>query len=237
MCLFTTEGKWKKKVNQHPEEWLEGDPVKRTQIFIGCHLRFFRVASTRIFFQGGSLKKVSRHTYKSEKNQVAPSKFLSRFYRVPFKSLLRVQIKRVSNDPFLWYFENNFGPLPKTTWPLSILQKNLWHCQVSAWLIITIAILNVFITDQCSVVSCYQRFVPSIGNVEKTIWVFNYFGRPGLFGGTENFFNFSKVFFYVFMGRTSTKFKFLYILVSTLKIGVKWKWKRGWYWLFCVKIG
>ena len=115
---------------------------------------------------------------------MAPSKFLSRFYRVPFKSLLRVQIKRVSNDPFLWYFENNFGPLPKTTWPLSILQKNLWHCQVSAWLIITIAILNVFITDQCSVVSCYQRFVPSIGNIEKTIGVFNYFGRLGLFGGT-----------------------------------------------------
>ena len=65
------------------------------------------------FFQGGSLKKVGCHTYKSEKNQVstlkkiwvdatlkksqvAPYKNLGRFYRVPFKSFLRVQIKWVT---------------------------------------------------------------------------------------------------------------------------------------------
>ena len=35
--------------NLHPEKWFEGYPVKSTQIFIGCHLRFVRVASTQIF--------------------------------------------------------------------------------------------------------------------------------------------------------------------------------------------
>ena len=27
--------------NLHPEKWFEGYPVKSTQLFIGCHLRFF----------------------------------------------------------------------------------------------------------------------------------------------------------------------------------------------------
>ena len=88
-------------------------PVKSTQIFIGCHLEFFRVASTQIFFHGGSLKKVGRFTYKSEKksgehpeknlgrcypkkSHVAPYKNLGRFYRVPFKALIRLQIKWAS---------------------------------------------------------------------------------------------------------------------------------------------
>ena len=65
------------------------------------------------FFLGGSLKKVGYHTYKSEKksgehpekiwvdatlkkSQVAPKKYLGGFYRVPFKSLLRVQIKQMT---------------------------------------------------------------------------------------------------------------------------------------------
>ena len=94
-------------INLHSEKLFQF-----TQIFIGCHLRFFRVASNQIFFQGGSLKKVRCHTYKSEKksgerpeknlgrcyskkSQVAPYENLCRFYRVPFKSLLRVQIKWV----------------------------------------------------------------------------------------------------------------------------------------------
>ena len=45
------------------------------------------------FFEGGSLKKVGRH---QKKIRWAPWKNLGRFYRVPFKSILRVQIKRVS---------------------------------------------------------------------------------------------------------------------------------------------
>ena len=55
--------------NLHPEKWFEGYPVKSTQIFLGCHLRFFRVASTQIFFRmrPGSLKKAGFHTCKSEK--------------------------------------------------------------------------------------------------------------------------------------------------------------------------
>jgi hypothetical protein len=57
--------------------------------------KIYPVKSTQIFFQGGSLKKVGCHAYKSEKNQVSTQKKnLGRFYRVPFKSLLRVQIKQ-----------------------------------------------------------------------------------------------------------------------------------------------
>ena len=58
------------------------------------------------------MKKVGCHTYKSEKNQVSnlkkiwvdatlkksqvePYKNVGRFYRAPFKSLLRVQIKQI----------------------------------------------------------------------------------------------------------------------------------------------
>ena len=45
------------------------------------------------FFQAATLKKIwVEATLK--KSQVAPYKNLGRFYRVPFKSLLRVQIKR-----------------------------------------------------------------------------------------------------------------------------------------------
>ena len=30
-----------------------------------------------------------------------------------------------------------------------------------------------------------QRFVSSIGNIEKAVWVFNCLGRPAVFGSTE----------------------------------------------------
>ena len=33
------------------EKSFEGYPIKTTQIFLGCHLRFFRVAPTQIFFR------------------------------------------------------------------------------------------------------------------------------------------------------------------------------------------
>ena len=42
--------------NLHPAKWFEGYPVKSTQMFTECHLRFFRVVSNQIFFQGSSLK-------------------------------------------------------------------------------------------------------------------------------------------------------------------------------------
>ena len=45
--------------NLHPDKWFGGYPVKSTQIFIGCHLRFFRVASTQIFFRVAAWKKLS----------------------------------------------------------------------------------------------------------------------------------------------------------------------------------
>ena len=85
------------------------------------------------FFQGGSLKKVGCHTYKSEKkscelpkkiwvdaytlkkSQVAPYKNLGRFCRVPFKSLLRVQIRRLK----VKYFQFTFS---------STLFKNVIFC-------------------------------------------------------------------------------------------------------------
>ena len=103
--------------NLHPEKWFELYHVKSTQIFIGCHLIFFMVASTQTFFQGGSLKNV---TYELEKKPSwAPwKKNLGRFYRVPFKSLLRVQIERttvhnidflflhLSKDPFWHQWQN-----------------------------------------------------------------------------------------------------------------------------------
>ena len=64
-----------------------------------------------------TLKQVGCHTCKAEKNQVSilqkiwvdptlkksqvvPYKNLDRFYRLPFKSVLRVQIKRVNNLPY-----------------------------------------------------------------------------------------------------------------------------------------
>ena len=60
--------------NLYPEKWFEGYPVKSTQIF-------FRVAAW---------KKVGCHTYKFEKKSGEhPEKNLGRFYRVPFKSILR----------------------------------------------------------------------------------------------------------------------------------------------------
>ena len=60
----------------------EGYPVKSIQIFTGCHLIFsgYTVAEykydTQLFF-------LSCH----------PEKSLGRFYWIPFKSLLRVEIK------------------------------------------------------------------------------------------------------------------------------------------------
>ena len=49
------------------------------------------------FFQAATLKKIwVEGTLK--KSQVAPYENLGRFYSVPFKSLLRVQIKR-ANEP------------------------------------------------------------------------------------------------------------------------------------------
>ena len=44
------------------------------------------------FFQATTLKKNLGRSY-PKKSQVAPYKNLGRFYRVPYKSLLRVQIK------------------------------------------------------------------------------------------------------------------------------------------------
>ena len=38
-----------------------------------------------------------------------------------------------------------------------------------------------------------QRFVPSIGNIEKTMWVFNW-ADWAVFGRFENFFNFAKLY-------------------------------------------
>ena len=94
--------------NLHPEKWFEGYPVKSTQIYIGCHLRcytkkyqcaclisfsdlyvwhpaFFKLPPWKKIWVNANLKK----------SQVSPYKNLGRFYRVPFKSLLRVQIKRM----------------------------------------------------------------------------------------------------------------------------------------------
>ena len=83
------------------------------EIFIGCHLRFFRVESTQIFFQGAHLiffgfismtpnffqaATLNKIRVEATLSQVAPYKNLDRFYRVPFKSLFRVQIKW-ANEP------------------------------------------------------------------------------------------------------------------------------------------
>ena len=52
------------------------------------------------FFQAATLKNIwVEATLK--KYQVAPYKNLGRFYRVPFKSLFRVQIKRAIESAFL----------------------------------------------------------------------------------------------------------------------------------------
>ena len=48
------------------------------------------------FFQAATLKKIWVEAT-VQKSQVATYKNLGRFYRVPFKSLLRVQIKRAIN--------------------------------------------------------------------------------------------------------------------------------------------
>ena len=80
------------------------------RIYLKVPCKIYPVRSTKFFFQAGTLKKAGCHTYKSEKKsgehpkkiwvdatvkkyQVAPYKNMGRFYRVPFKSILRVQIK------------------------------------------------------------------------------------------------------------------------------------------------
>ena len=85
--------------NLHPEMWFEGYPVKSTQIFIRCHLKYFRVASTQIFSGLSAWQKLGQHLGKNlgrcypKKFQVAPYKNLVRLYRIPVKSRLRLQIK------------------------------------------------------------------------------------------------------------------------------------------------
>ena len=49
---FRNENKLFMKFYLHAT-WIQD--VRSTQIFVGCHLRFFRVASTQIFFQGAHL--------------------------------------------------------------------------------------------------------------------------------------------------------------------------------------
>ena len=90
----------------HPEKW-----IVIWRVLCKIYPDFYNV-QPEIFFQGGSLKKAGCHTSKSEKNQVStlkkiwldatlkkisggmpPYKNLGTFFRVPFKSLLKVQIK------------------------------------------------------------------------------------------------------------------------------------------------
>ena len=60
--------------NLHPEKGFEGYPVKSTQIFIGCHLIFFRVASTQIFFRVAAWKKLGVILINQKKIRWAPWK-------------------------------------------------------------------------------------------------------------------------------------------------------------------
>ena len=89
--------------NLQPQTWFDGYPVKSNQIFIRCNLKFFRVAifskvltyffliykyDTKLFVKLATWKNLGRSN--SKIFQVAPYKNLGRFYRVPFKSHLRV---------------------------------------------------------------------------------------------------------------------------------------------------
>ena len=79
MLITLVKDQYNRTFNLHPEKWSEAYRVKSTQIFIGCHLRFFKVSFYPGFLQGGSLKKVGCHTYKSEKKSGAhPEKTLCR---------------------------------------------------------------------------------------------------------------------------------------------------------------
>ena len=73
-----------------------GTLLNLPRFFQGAPLIFFRfISMTPSFFQGVRLKKIwVEATLK--KSQVVPYKNLGRFYRVPFKSPLSVQIKRVN---------------------------------------------------------------------------------------------------------------------------------------------
>ena len=94
-------------------------PWKSTQIFIGCTLIFlgcqqaliFLGYSLDFFFWWVSSLWDDTQLYSSyypekeatlKKSQVAPYKNLGRFCRVPFKSLLRVQIKRAITQASKW---------------------------------------------------------------------------------------------------------------------------------------
>ena len=62
------------------------------------------------FFQAATLKKIWVEATLN-KSQVAPYKNLDRFYRIPFKSLLRVQIKRASMYEAFKYRRNVLPPI------------------------------------------------------------------------------------------------------------------------------
>ena len=78
--------------NLHPEKWFEGYPVKSTQIFSGCSPDFFLFYKydTQLFSGCPPEKKIwGDFTGKILKG---------RFYRVPFKSIVRVHIKRANEN-------------------------------------------------------------------------------------------------------------------------------------------
>ena len=96
--------------NLHPEKCFERLPCKIYPIFYRVPPeKFLRVVSNQIFFQGAQLiismtpNFLQAATLKKiwveatlKKSQLAPYKNMGRFYRVQFKSLLSVQIKRAT---------------------------------------------------------------------------------------------------------------------------------------------
>ena len=100
-CLSWTKVVDTRPFNLHPEKWFDGYPVKSTQICIGYHLRFFRIASNQIFFEVLTwfffwFWHPNFSSYHSEKNlgsypkKNSGGKNMGRLYRVPLKSLLKV---------------------------------------------------------------------------------------------------------------------------------------------------
>ena len=105
--------------NLYPDNWFEGYPVKSTQIFF---------------------KKLGVILINQEKIRRAPWKNLGRFYRVPFKSLLRVQIKRA------FVFGSRFGswiPYACPYKPCIFFTPFFTAVYIVEWLIVqTIYVLN-----------------------------------------------------------------------------------------------
>ena len=109
-----------------------------------------------------------------KKFQVAPYKNQGRFYVVPFKSLLRVQIKRAS----LWFVVKNNFSLELCMYVCVLCTSALDPYHRRSW-------------NKYDIFRSYKTlYVPSTIKTQMNHALVLLWGRLGCQGSTENFFNF-----------------------------------------------